>query len=1186
MQFGKEIINIMSSENILSQFWDLASNQEETRLKAALQLLSLLREAQNKFEESQAIQGKENGDRDANDKKEEDIPYCEELNYCVKRLVKGLASSRKRARHGFATVLTEILSEFRCLTPEIVLGLIAKHLAIIGSAKAAEQRGLYLGQTFALIVIVRSQIKKDKISLSNSEWLSSVMAKIQELGKKKSYLRELCAKAIVDILAVVSTDVFTKIVYPSVMEVLESGWEQATPEKILIVLVLQRIWGNHINEKMVKRKWGCSFIADKKNYSQLAVVLQASLSSHPRLHCVWDEIFKTLFNNPASDFQLFWNTVVERGFFESSHDRKYVGFQLVKKIIPQISANQVSVVFGDNMMKVFLNSLSSDETYLYKAARELASSLPELVNQNKDNEVPFEILKHFLRGKGNFHFDKWTKTKIVENLRGTLKETGLQKFLTWLMETFDRGYIDSSEPESGSAAKIAELTRIAVLNQLFCLIKRRTALPEDDWVEQVLFFFLERAYFKVDPKVPFSSSVRQTSQQRFFGALKAVSFSQKNMHVKLYNVVQHAKELLADEKNKVASDKWTDEAASTFKKVIKLVGKIQKKREREQICEEDEVFEMLFCHMALQLFVEPEEAADILKELETCYKKQKKREEEDNSEEPQWVEVLTEVLLSLLTRPSSLFRHLVDHSFAILTPHLTFAALNLCIESVAPKENDPLEVVDESEDEEEEEDGDDEEMEDDGNVEEKETSKRTLESGGHENKNGEELNSSEDEENEVVDDDVAFRSEVKAALGPAVMDTDKEDSSSEDDLDDEAMMQFDVALATVFRSRFLAKQKGKNKIEGSTKIILQFKLRVLDLIEIFIKKQASSPFVLELIDPLLGLAWSSLGLKEFRSLGERAEGLLKNNLCAYKELPPISSIDANDVHDKIDQLIEKSMSAPSTAVVTLITRACLYLVRVLRGSQTTQGSCFSSKKASQEQDKDNTKENLLDTQRFSAAYKKALQDFMEKRGTRLHPVFFTELIRRHPHLGWLLAEDLIKYLESAVNNFRKSQACQMLLQLVSQKTPENSKHIKEIAPSLQKTIISIMTKVSSSETEMKAKHVREVLKLAARFVNEANKTEELSAHLQTNELKEGLTLLQQSALTERVLGIKNIINTIFRSLSRDENGNEIKHKKSKKRKREVIEHATDGTECNGVDSSQVETNGVKKKKKKKEKNDN
>lgn len=83
------------------------------------------------------IQDKENADRDVDDKKEEDPLCCEELKYCVKRLVKGLASSRKGARHGFATVLTEILAEFRCLTPEVVLGLIAKHLEIIGNAKAA-----------------------------------------------------------------------------------------------------------------------------------------------------------------------------------------------------------------------------------------------------------------------------------------------------------------------------------------------------------------------------------------------------------------------------------------------------------------------------------------------------------------------------------------------------------------------------------------------------------------------------------------------------------------------------------------------------------------------------------------------------------------------------------------------------------------------------------------------------------------------------------------------------------------------------------------------------------------------------------------------------------------------------------------------------------------------------------------
>jgi len=54
----------------------------------------------------------------------------------VTRLVKGLASSRKGARQGFATVLTEVLSEFDCLPPERVLKLIAKNLEVTGSAKA------------------------------------------------------------------------------------------------------------------------------------------------------------------------------------------------------------------------------------------------------------------------------------------------------------------------------------------------------------------------------------------------------------------------------------------------------------------------------------------------------------------------------------------------------------------------------------------------------------------------------------------------------------------------------------------------------------------------------------------------------------------------------------------------------------------------------------------------------------------------------------------------------------------------------------------------------------------------------------------------------------------------------------------------------------------------------------------
>lgn len=66
----------------------------------------------------------------------EEDSSCDELEYSVTRLVKGLASSRKGARQGFATVLTEALSEFASFSPEGMLRLITKTLEVTGSSKA------------------------------------------------------------------------------------------------------------------------------------------------------------------------------------------------------------------------------------------------------------------------------------------------------------------------------------------------------------------------------------------------------------------------------------------------------------------------------------------------------------------------------------------------------------------------------------------------------------------------------------------------------------------------------------------------------------------------------------------------------------------------------------------------------------------------------------------------------------------------------------------------------------------------------------------------------------------------------------------------------------------------------------------------------------------------------------------
>ena len=55
------------------------------------------------------------------------------------------------------------------------------------------------------------------------------------------------------------------------------------------------------------------------------------------------------------------------------------------------------------------------------------------------------------------------------------------------------------------------------------------------------------------------------------------------------------------------------------------------------------------------------------------------------------------------------------------------------------------------------------------------------------------------------------------------------------------MMERDVALSQAFKA--MASRSRKNKKEAST-MMLHFKLRVLDLLDIFIKRQQTNPLLL------------------------------------------------------------------------------------------------------------------------------------------------------------------------------------------------------------------------------------------------------------------------------------------------------------------------------------------------------
>lgn len=120
-----------------------------------------------------------------------------------------------------------------------------------------------------------------------------------------------------------------------------------------------------------------------------------------------------------------------------------------------------------------------------------------------------------------------------------------------------------------------------------------------------------------------------------------------------------------------------DEAANAWKRVIDMIEKLKKSTKNADV-----LFHTMNLHMGLQLFSDPEMAIMSVNELQCCYersiKKSKKRKKLNNAtaeEEPEWVEVVVDLLLSLLSRDNHLLRSIVRCVFPHISPYLTPSAV-------------------------------------------------------------------------------------------------------------------------------------------------------------------------------------------------------------------------------------------------------------------------------------------------------------------------------------------------------------------------------------------------------------------------------------------------------------------------------------------------------------------------------
>lgn len=189
---------------------------------------------------------------------------------------------------------------------------------------------------------------------------------------------------------------------------------------------------------------------------------------------------------------------------------------------------------------------------------------------------------------------------------------------------------------------------------------------------------------------------------------------------------------------------------------------------------------------------------------------------------------------------------------------------------------------------------------------------------------------------------------------------------------------------------------------GAQREATHFKNRVLDLLDIFIKTQPTSPLIVRIIVPLVVLV-AGTGQDE-KQLSDKTKGLLKSRVGKLKEVP--ETVDTDQVVEILKDVHSRARKAHSSDVLATISQCSLYLSRILLRHERQDA--------------------------VTEAYRDSLSDFATRKASSLNGNFFLDAARRHGVLAWALRGAVLELQAKATNAYRRCQLFLLLQPVITQ----------------------------------------------------------------------------------------------------------------------------------------------------------
>ncbi|KAK5990726.1 rDNA transcriptional regulator POL5-like protein [Cladobotryum mycophilum] len=870
-----------------------------------------------------------------------------------RRLFRGLSSGRNASRIGFSLVITEILgqlfgknasdmsSKYPTLTFNKILSFLTEKAQVVGNVPGQEERDIFFGQLFGIECFVKS-----KVLFSDPARWNTILYELLKLVSKKVWLRSQCGWILVQALEQMDQEQarFT-------LGQLSDAGLAKTPEGVAIwIVALDRFpdlrvrpWRHPLSTTSLGDLTAVlkeSFNESTKDSASNARNINKQASWTAQLHFVWDIIlgyYIKIADSEGEDFSQFWNRVVDDGLFskQATDGQKFKGFMVFQKFLESLVGqhSRLRVLFSKNLMTSLMNQASKEDRYLNRAAIKVLKAIEALVSSHTSALVP--ILDSLLGKNGAYNFDQRTSTKTIDKLLQNFNPGNEEETLNIIQQPIAHlSQKEASDAQSILRVYIDYLSKVLGASAAAGL---KEAKPDKGHGSSLGFALQELSRLSYSQPEDISESVlteqiQELARSRLESSLAKLTRQTDDFATFCKAVASiDSSSVTMSEEIKAA----VEGALSRMHKLLKQKTKTDNDKSLTQ------GLAMLHAISIFQLYNEDPDAMEVLDDLAQFHERLQKGKLGDKDAGSS--EFLVEILLSMVARPSSLMRQISQQVFEAFTSQISAGGLELLTGPLSTGEStkgqkelfntdeDGMEV-------DEDEDSEDDDVEEVSDVEiDSDVEFVDLEDAGSGSDNDSDEEDDDDEENEGDGDKqgpIDLDELVGSILGSHRLDKDADAESSEDEgnMSDSEMMALDEKLAEVFKQRVKARPDTKRQKKDAKQSVVNFKHRILDFLDIYVKNEVLSPLGFSLLIPLLSLMRTT----NTKTLGSRACEIILNYQKGLKkarsnkddvEAETSTATDADDllavlveVHDEAGKdnshAYAKAASAASLIVVS------------------------------------------------------------------------------------------------------------------------------------------------------------------------------------------------------------------------------------------------------------------------------